>query len=478
MARINTNVGAVIAQRHLDQSYRTLNGTLERLSTGLRINHGKDDPAGLIVSERLRSETGAVAQAISNTQRASLIISTTERALDEVAALLRDIQQLTVESANKGALSEEEIKANQLQVDSAIASIERIANSTTFAGRHLLNGSLDYITSGVVPGDIDALAVHGALFGTRDYIPIEVQVIQSAQFAQLVYDGGTLSQDVTIEIQGNAGATTLSFAAGTSAPKIAEAINQISDATGVSAIPLSNPGDGFTLKSAHLGSKNFVSVQLLPGSGAFALEDLSGAPVGTGRAYGRDATANINGAQSIGDGNKLTLKTSTLDIELSLADTFGTGTTAFTITDGGALFQIGAHINSNLQVNIGVQSVAPSRLGNGAIGYLSQIVTGEQYSLVSGKSAQASQIIDEAIAQVSVIRGRLGAFEKNTLQTTMNQLGITQENLMSAESAIRDADFAYETSELTRNQVLVNSGTTALQLANQTPQMVLKLLGG
>jgi flagellin len=476
MARINTNVGAVIAQRHLNNSYRSLSTTMERLSTGLRINHGKDDPAGLIVSERLRSETGAVSQAISNAQRASLIVSTTEGALDEVAALLRDIQQLTVASANEGALSEDEIKANQLQVDSAIASIERIANSTTFAGRSLLNGSLDYISSGVVPGNIDNLAVHGALFGTRDYIPVEVQVIQSAQYATLVYDSGALSQDVTIEIQGNAGATTLSFAAGTSAAKIVDAINQIADATGVSAIPLSNPADGFTLKSSQLGSKNFVSVELLPGSGAFALEDSTGQDVK--RTTGRDATANINGAQSIGDGNNLTLKTSTLDIDVALAQSFGTGTTSFAITDGGALFQIGAHINSNLQVNIGVQSVAPSRLGNGAIGYLSQIVTGEEYSLVAGSSEQASKIIDEAIAQVSLVRGRLGAFEKNTLQTTMNQLGITQENLLSADSSIRDADFAYETSELTRNQVLVNSGTTALGLANQTPQMVLKLLGG
>jgi flagellin len=476
MARINTNVGAVIAQRHLNNSYRSLSTTMERLSTGLRINHGKDDPAGLIVSERLRSETGAVSQAISNAQRASLIVSTTEGALDEVAALLRDIQQLTVASANEGALSEDEIKANQLQVDSAIASIERIANSTTFAGRNLLNGSLDYISSGVVPGNIDNLAVHGALFGTRDYIPVEVQVIQSAQYATLVYDGGALSQDVTIEIQGNAGATTLSFAAGTSAAKIADAINQISDATGVSATPLSDAAAGFTLNSVALGSKNFVSIELLPGSGAFTLEDAAGEE--KKRTVGRDATANINGAQSIGDGNNLTLKTSTLDLDVALAQSFGTGTTSFAITDGGALFQIGAHINSNLQVNIGVQSAAPSRLGNGAIGYLSQIVTGEQYSLVAGSSEQASKIIDEAIAQVSVMRGRLGAFEKNTLQTTMNQLGITQENLLSADSSIRDADFAYETSELTRNQVLVNSGTTALGLANQTPQMVLKLLGG
>jgi len=476
MARINSNVGAMIAQRNLNTSYTQLNSTLERLSTGLRINHGKDDPAGLIVSERLRSEVSAVNQAIANTQRASLIVATTEGALDEVAALLRSIQELVVEAANEGALSEDEIAANQLQIDSAIESITRIANSTTFAGKYLLNGSLDYVASGVVPSDIDALAIHGAQFGSRDYVPVEVEVTQSAQYATLSYPAGTLTSSVTIEVQGNLGVTTLSFVSGTTAEKMVEAINAVSDSTGVEAVLSADPSAGFTLQSSRLGSSQFVSVQPLPGGGGFTLYDELG--VATKRDDGRDATATINGALSTGDGNHLTLKTASLDMELSLDQGFGTGTTEFAITDGGALFQIGPHVNTNLQVNIGVQSVSASRLGNAEIGYLSQIVTGEAFDLTSENFAQASQVVDEAIRQVSVIRGRLGAFEKNTLETNRNQLGITMENLTSAESAIRDADFAYETSELTRNQVLVNAGTAALALANQTPQSVLSLLGG
>ncbi len=474
MARINTNVGAVIAQRHLNNSYRTLSSTLERLSTGLRINHGKDDPAGLIASERLRSETSAVSQAISNAQRASLIVATTEGALDEVAALLRDIQALTIEAANEGALSEDEIKANQLQVDSAIASIERIANSTTFAGRHLLNGSLDYVTSGVASDTITGLQIHGAQFGTRDFVPVNIEVTQSAQYGELQFPSSSVTDSVTLEIHGNEGVTTLSFVAGTTASSMVAAINAISDATGVDAVLSSDPTAGFILRSENLGSSEFVSVELLPGSGDFTLYNTAGHEAK--RAVGRDATATINGTESVGSGNDLTLKTSTLDIEIALNEDFGTGTTAFAITEGGALFQIGPQINTNLQVNIGVQSLAPSRLGNGALGFLSQIVTGEEFSLVSGGAADASKIIDEAINQVSLVRGRLGAFEKNTLQTTVNQLGITVENLTSAESAIRDADFAYETSQLSRNQVLVNSSTAALSLANQTPQAVLQLL--
>jgi len=475
MARINTNVGAVVAHRHLNRSYGQLNSTIERLSSGLRITRGADDPAGLIASERLRSEISAVDQAVQNTQRASLIISTTEGALDEIAALLNDIQDLIVEAANEGALSEDEIEANQLQVDSAIASITRIANTTTFAGRHVLNGILDYVTSGVNTSVVDALAIHGAQFGTRDYIPVSVDVTVSAQPAQLYYPYPTVASSVTIEIQGNTGATTLPFTSGTPASAMVEAINAISDATGVVAVLSSNPASGFRIESERLGSRQFVSVQILPGGGSFPLQDENGSP--TPRDEGRDAVGLINGALSTGDGNHLTLKSATLDLELTLDRAFSTGTTAFAITAGGALFQVGPEVNSNLQVNLGVQSVAASRLGNGEIGYLSQVLSGGASSLVGGNSQTAQKIVSEALRQVSVLRGRLGAFERNTLDTNVNQLSITKENLMSAESAIRDADFAYETSLLSRNQILVSSGTSVLQIAQQTPQSVLSLLG-
>lgn len=474
MARINTNVGAITAQRHLNRSYGLLNQSLERLSSGLRINRGADDPAGLIVSERLRSEIGAVGQAVSNSERASLIIATAEGALNEVAALLTSIQEHIVQAANEGALSEDEIKANQLQIDSAVASITRIADSTTFAGRALLNGSLDYITSGVNTSVIDALEIHAAQFGTRDYIPVNVEVTTSAQPAELRFPTSAVPSDVTIEIQGNVGVTTLSFVAGTPASAVIEAINTVSDATGVVATGSATATAGFVLTSDKLGSRQFVSVRVLPGGGTFDLYDDTGAQ--KSRDVGRDALATVNGAESIGDGNRLFLKTATLDMELQLSDSFGIGTTSFAITAGGANFQLGPQVTSNLQYSLGIQSVAASRLGNSITGFLSQIVTGEAFNVVNGDRRRASEIVNEAIRQVSVMRGRLGAFEKNTLDTNMNQLGITLENLMAGESNIRDADFAFETSQLTRNQILVSAGTSVLAVANQTPQSVLSLL--
>lgn len=473
MARINTNVGAMAAQRYLARSNNELNTTIQRLSSGLRITRGADDPAGLIASERLRSEISAVNQAISNTQRAGNIIATTEGALDEVANLLTDIQDLIVEAANEGALSDDEIKANQLQVDSAINSITRIANSTTFAGRQLLNGSLDYVTSGVDTDVVKAIDIQSAQFGTRTYIPVDINVTTSAQPGRLSFPASSVTSSVTIELQGNTGVTTIAFTSGTTAADIVTAINAASSSTGVTATLSSDPTQGFVIESAGLGSRSFVSVSVLDG-GDFGLVNDDGDTAR--RDEGRDAVGLINGALAYGEGNKLTLKTATLDMQVALDSDFATGTTSFAITDGGALFQVGPEVNSNLQVNLGVRSVAASRLGDANVGFLSQIQSDGAYSLVNGQCQQAQEIVNEAIRQISVLRGRLGAFEKNTLDTNVNQLSITAENLTAAESAIRDADFAYETSQLAREQILVSAGTSVLALAQQTPQSVLQLL--
>jgi len=476
MARINTNVPALTAQTHLRRSQRDLQTSLERLSSGLRINRGADDPAGLIVSENLRSEIAGVTQAIDNSQRAINVIATAEGALNEVAALLVDIQDLIIEAANEGALSDEEIRANQLQINSAIESITRIANTTTFAGQRLLDGSLDYVTSGVDTDILQTLQVHQAQFGTHPNIPVHVNVTQSAQQAALQFRASATTGPVTLEVRGANGVATFVFDAGTTAAEIVEAVNTNSDSTGVTAALISsaNPASGVVFTSVGYGSSAFVQIEAL--NGTFDTTDVSG--VAMKRDQGQDAVATINGARATGEGLQLVLNTSTLDLSLTLDESFGTGSTTFTITQGGALFQLGPRVDSNQQTHVGIQSIAASRLGNGTVGYLSEVAEGGGKSLIDGKAREASLIVQEAIRQISVLRGRLGAFEKNTLQTNINQLQITRENLTASESSIRDTDFAVETSRLTRNQILINAGTSVLAIANSTPQSVLALLQG
>ena len=475
MARINTNVASMTAQRGLARTQKTLNDTLQRLSSGLRINRGADDPAGLIASEGLRSEISGINQAIDNSSRASNVIATAEGALGEVASLLLNIKDLIVEAANSGALSSDEIAANQLQIDSAVESITRISNTTTFAGLHLLNGTLDYITSGVDTGVVQALNISQANFGTNATIPVQIEVITSAQTAELQFRTSAVTGDVTLEITGNEGVDVLTFTADTTASAIAYAINRVSDTTGVQADLLNpaNADSGITFSSVGYGSKSFVSVRALDGTMNVVDEDAAA----KNRAEGVDAIATVNGAVTVGDGRNIKLNTTALDMELTLDESMGLGSTEFAITGGGALFQLGPKVSSNQQVNIGITSVAASKLGNDEVGFLNDIVTGGSATLVSGEAANASKIIEKAIKQVAVLRGRLGAFEKNTLETNIKSLSVAWENVTASESSIRDADFAAETAALTRAQILTQAGTSVLATANTTPQSVLSLLG-
>jgi flagellin len=474
MARINTNVAALAAQRGLAKSQRSLNDTLQRLSSGLKINRGADDPAGLIASEGLRSEIAGIQQAIDNSQRASNVIATTEASLGEVAALLNNIKELIVEAANSGALSQDEIDANQLQIDSAIASITRISNTASFAGLKLLNGALDYITSGVDQSVIDALHIHSANFGTQATIPVNINVITSAQNAALQFQTSQVASSVSLAIGGPDGTTFLSFISGTTASAIAFAVNQVADATGVAAryINSANPASGIVFHTSAFGSKAFVSVEAKRGT----FTTVDAASNVANRAVGVDAAATINGALTVADGQKIMLKTATLDLNLTLGSTFGTGTTSFVITGGGAKFQLGPRVDSSQQISLGMQSVAATNLGDSDVGFLSDLVSGGIASLRNGGARAASVILERAINQVAIMRGRLGAFERNTLDTNVNSLSVALENVTASESSIRDADFAQETSNLTRAQILTQAGTAVLATANSTPQAVLQLL--
>ena len=491
MSRINTNVPSIVAQRHLSVSQRALGLSLERLASGLKINRGADDPAGLIVSERLRAEISAINQAVKNSARAINVIATAEGALNEVAALIRDIEALVLEAANRGAFSEAETEANQLQIDDTIDSITRIANTTNFAGRKLLNGELDYVLSGVDTSHITDARVNGVSFGSRTFIPVEVNLAQSAQQAELRFTQSTVGVNgATINLRGTEGIVTLTFPASTTSNEITKRINAQTDATGVTATLIGTSGvGGVAIRSLDYGSNAFVSVEELNNqTGNFTVVDRAG--VQDPRTEGRDAVATVNGISTRANGLKLAISTTGLKVNMILNEAFGSGaiaapagvsgvgTSEFTITDGGALFQLGPQVNPNLQVNIGIQTLQANRLGNSIVGFLSDLKDGQKYALSQEKFKEASDVIDEVITQISLLRGRLGAFERNTLQPNINQLLITSENLTASQAVIRDTDFAAETSELTRSQILVQAGNSILAIANAQSQSVLQLLGG
>jgi flagellin len=468
MSRINTNVTSLIAQRVLRKNNSSLNQSLARLSTGLKINTGADNPAGLIASENLRAEKAGIQQAIENAGRASNIIGTAEGGLSEVSTLLTELQNLVSQSANTGGLSSEEIAANQLQVDSILNTINRIAQSTAFQGAKLLNGNYAYTTSGVTSTQIDNLRINSARNPDNASLNVVVQVVTSAQTGTITYTNGTISgaDGATIEIAGNVGTEQLSFASGTTVSSIATAVNAVKTATGVSAIV---SGTALRLTSTKFGSDQFVSVKTVAGTFVPSAN----------KDTGRDASVNVNGAEAQANGLSISFRSSNLDIEFDLDSAFNVaGTGTFQVTGGGADFALGSKVSETDKASVGIASVSTGSLGDVTNGFLSALSSGGSSSLDSNNLTTAQKIIDKSIKQVSQLRGRLGAFQKFTIGATVNSLGVALENANAAESAIRDTDFAEETANLTRSQILASAATTVLASANASPQAALSLLQG
>lgn len=466
MSRINTNVTSLIAQRVLRRNNDNLSNSLERLSTGLRINRGADNPAGLIASENLRAEKAGISQAIDNAERASNIIGTAEGGLSEISSLLTEVQGLVSEAASSGGLSSEEIEANQLQIDSILSTVNRIAQSTSFEGIKLLNGNYAYTTSGVDSTNFSNVRTNAARLVDGQAMNVVVAVTQSAQTATIGYTGGALAANnaVTVEIAGNKGTEQLSFAGGSTVADMVTAINAYKDATGVSAV---NSGGALGLYSTEFGSEEYVS-----------LTAVSGTFVPTAAIdYGRDASVTVNGATAQADGLSVSFRSSNLDIEMDLEEAFNVaGNDNFYVSGGGATFALGSKVTETDKASIGISSVTTGNLGDAANGYLSSLGSGQTNDLSSGNLVTAQKIVDKAIKQVSQTRGRLGAFQKFTIGTTVNALGVAYENASAAESAIRDTDFAEETASMTRSQILSQAATTVLAQANASPQNALALL--
>ena len=208
MSRINTNVSSLVAVNNLNKNNSALQTSLQRLSTGYRINSGKDDPAGLIASQSLAAEQQATSTAISNAQRADNIIGTAEGSLGEVSNLLVSLQGLVGDAANKAGLSQDEKDADQLQVDSILSTINRISNSSSFEGVKLLNGTFDYTTSGLATTSaFTSISINSAKVNNATTLSVTVALISSAQTGTLNFAGSStgLNGGTTLSVAGNAG---------------------------------------------------------------------------------------------------------------------------------------------------------------------------------------------------------------------------------------------------------------------------------
>jgi len=482
------------ALRNLNNSNKLLSKSLERLSTGLKINVGADNPAGLIISENLRAEIRGLNMAIENTGRATDLVATAEGALTEVSDLLRDIRGLVLHAVNDGGNDPGELEADQLQIDNALSSIDRLANATRYGSKNLLDGS-QQLRMGTVTATLSAFSdieIRSVSFGTAQSATIDVIITTTAQRACASI--GNTSGAVSLRVTGTKGTQVFDFATSTTATDIADTVNLYTDNLGVFAT--SDAGGAVRFLSKDYGAEAFLTVALVDGDTADYADADTNSDSSTGLyATGVDMVANVGGSQASGKGNSVTVAGTLFTGNMSFSSTAASDTNAhlgassttavqINVRKTGLTFQLGSHTNPNDQVILGIDSVHTSYLGTAQIdgvtadqnGRLTSVRSGGDNDLLTDANT-ALNVIDNAIRDVSTLRGYLGAFQRNVLETNERSLGVAVENLIASESTVRDVDFAKETTEFTRTQILVQAGTSVLAQANLQSQSILQLLG-
>lgn len=602
------NVAALNAQSNLTRTNNALSKSLERLSSGLKVNRGADGPAALVISEKQRAQIAGLQTAIDNTNKAVSLVQTGEGALNEINTLLTKVRGLALDSANSAVQDADSLAANQAEITNALNTITQIAKTTQFGSRKLLDGSATVqaststadVSVGVVNGanvtagsydfTITGIATRANTESTVDFeslSTVDADSTAATPFASVTpgtsntgsdtfttsgdYTGG-VDKTFTVEVvdDGNGGG---GGAINTDALRL-----KITDsATGVSTLVdvpdsydstngdvVTNSalqgvelnftnadsfvtGDKFTIDvqgSGHL-TLNGIDIALNKGNastlqdtvntinqythltGVKASSDVGGTLLqlvsttsGTGGQFSAQAddlalsklgldpafftaadttVTTTNGDDASGQiwdvntfawvdmeahGNELSGAGLTLTLADDPAGNLGesigqpngndlTGT--IDVVDNGLVFQIGANAGQTASLRFG--DMKANALGKGVTGNTFGSLADINITTASG-AQDSIAIVDKAIAQVSGLRGDLGAFQANTLETNANNLRATLENTISAESVIRDTDFAAEIATFTKNQTLLQAGATVLGNANQIPQLIASLLRG
>lgn len=477
---INTNLSAVNALDTLNQTSLNLQGSMTRLSTGLKINSAADDPSGLIRSQNIQAELSGLSQASSNTQDGINMLKTADGAMSQIATLLQSMTTLAVSSANTAVVDASTLQANQTQIQSIIQSINNIAQTTQFGTKNLLDG-----TAGVQAGLTDVTDVSSAYisgnFGGASVTsgPITLQKVTAASEASITL-GNTFASNTAIVPAGTFQINGYTFSSdGTSSVQsIVNQINSASNTTGVSASIVGSAGSySVQLNQAQYGSQfgiNYVdpskilnTTSTANSSGADAVFNVS---LTTNQGV---KTAVFTGGQGPGTSGLRLQDNSGNVIQLTDA---GNGNFASAASIGNAVanqvqFQIGAY--SNQAVSFAMPTMFAANLGTDAVA--GQSIASINVTTQAGAN-QAMQIINSAINQVAVQRGQMGAFQQDFLQSNVNQIATATQNLTASKSQITDTNMAQEISSFTQLQILQQSGMTVLSQANQIPQQILSLL--
>lgn len=476
MLGIANNVGALNAQHNLTRSSDKLNTSIERLSSGFKINRGADGPAALVISEKQRAQISGLRAAIDNTEKAVAVVQTAEGALNEINSLLVKVRSLAIDSANTGVNDEDALAANQAEIANALDTINRVASNTQFGEKKLLDGSagVDGTTT-----DTDVTFLKASSATSAGSYAVEVTTAaEAANVTAGTAQSGVLAAEETLTVNG----VSITLNAGLTQAQVIDRVNEFSGQTGVVAEDDPNNAGQTRLRTTEFGSA--ASIQVVSNvaaaatSSGFGTTQVSDSGVDIAGTIGGNAASGagqvLTGTAGLSEGVKISIGANSADLAETVGGTGDTSQGQVTITNNSLVFQIGA--NQNQTVSIAIDSVEAKGLGIGVSG--NQFTSLNDIDVTSAsKSQDALGVIDAAIDEISNLRGTLGAFQGNTLESTANNMRTTLENTVNAESVIRDTDFAEEISSFTNSQVLVQAGTSVLSNANQSSQLILSLLG-
>lgn len=463
---ITNNVASINARNNLQRSQTSLGQSVERLSSGFKVNRGADGPASLVISEKQRAQISGLRQAIDNSDKAVSLVQTAEGALGEISSLLVRVRSLALDSANAGFNDDDSLAANQAEITNALDTINRIATNTQFGDRSILDGS-----SGVAgtSNDSDVSVLSGGQASSGSYAVVVTTAGERANVTAGTSQSANLAADEVLTVND----VSISLATGLTQAQVVSRINEFTAQTGVVA----DIDSGATrLRSEAFGSTSSITAV----SNVAAAANSSGLGTTQLTDSGLDVVGTIDGLAATGSGNVLTAANGAargLSVALGNAadptDTVTGAQGAVNVVNNSLVFQIGA--NQNQTASIAINAVSASGLGLAQAG--NQFTSLADIEVTSaGKSQDALAVIDAAIDDITTLRGDLGAFQQNTLTSTANNLRTTLENTINAESIIRDTDFAEEISNFTSQQVLVQAGTSVLGNANQLTQGILSLL--
>lgn len=505
-AVINTNISSLNSQRNLTSSQASLATSLQRLSSGLRINSAKDDAAGLAISDRMTSQINGLNQAARNANDGISMTQTAEGGLATATDLLQRMRTLAVQAAN-GTNSASDRASLQEEVGQLQQELNRVANTTQFNGQNVLDGSLsnaqfqvgananqtiNFSISNTQASAIGNNAIKTTATGNTS---------GASSFAGTVAGTIGVNQNAaqTLTVQGNGTTSTYAAAAGATAYAIAKGINAASGSTGVTATAtttatLANFTAGtqsFTIQGAPKadGSANPVTVTATMATatdvgglaaainaqsgvtGINAIADTSTGKISLSQAQGYD----IGVTNNLVANNSTTLQGSTGTAKALVRGALDAAAIGDSMTVGGTL-----SFNSSGSFTVGTSAAGTIFTAAANSSALSSVASIDITTLTNGIPSGANdalQVIDSALANISSSRASLGALQ-NRFTSVVSSLSTTSENLSAARSRILDADFASETANLTRGQILQQAGTAMLAQANSLPNGVLALLRG